>query len=189
MSKNQSATPQMILCQTTDLSAAVDALRAEMGDDAPSKSQMLNILAATLCGPRRNWGFIKTAPQPVVSQRLEPELNAYIDALMEARPDLGSEQDTFEETVFSEAYDTFLVAFENDSDVTEQRKKGAITDEIMRDFCHQSADIFTEQWSGNPLFVSKVLDKGPSYIVDAVMDEAERRLQEFLEDPTADPTP
>jgi hypothetical protein len=181
MSKNQTPETNIVICQPSDLSAAIDALRAEMGDAAPSKSAMLNILAASLCGPRRNWGFIKTADKPVVAQRTEPNLKAGIAALIEARPELAPEKETFEDIVISEAYDAFVVAFENDSRIQDAKSNGSFSDEMLHTLCQSAAEFFAEEWAEDPFFKDKVLSKGPDYIMNMVADDAEKRLREALE--------
>jgi len=61
-------TSPLLLVSADTLSKAIDKALTAAGAPAKKKNAALNAVAATICGPKRNWGFVRAAKDLVVDQ-------------------------------------------------------------------------------------------------------------------------
>ncbi len=116
---NKTTTTPIILTADT-LSTATDALVKQAQSGNLTKSQALNILAATISGPKHNWGFLKGSDKPVYAKGMD---------LASTKTALGAtavQKDVISLAIYTHKHGEDIRAFLNDEGAKQWRQDLAL---------------------------------------------------------------
>tara|TARA_Y100000815_G_scaffold95543_2_gene84402 strand:+ start:242 stop:1186 length:945 start_codon:yes stop_codon:yes gene_type:complete len=183
-SQNKSAKPNTaVLCLDADLSAAVDAILPRLKGRTPSKAELLNVLSATLCGDKHDWGFIKKSDKPVVSKRAKGHLTAILNCFDPVEK--AASVDEFTQHCIDVAYSAYIHVAETDGDIGDAEDDNLFSRNEINAACLKASKELIFEKFGNPVQPSlrgMIQGFGDHHtITDLVIDHEWVRLLNILD--------